>query len=165
MKNFVNKETPISELPIFEEKNEKVKQQSPIYQINSSFKKKLICDKILIVDDDPYYLLVLEIILKSFGYKCVKAMNGQEAINKLKINSCKDNETWELKLIFMDYLMPVMNGAEAAKEILKLKNIPIIGCTVFTNNEIITKCLDAGMKDVISNQFLKKLLGIFCRNG
>ena len=88
-------------------------------------------DKIMIVDDDAFNLLSLELILKGFDLKCDKALNGIDAINKLKNVDCKKNCFCEYKLIFMDYQMPMMDGVEATIQICNLinetiKNIPLL---------------------------------------
>ena len=119
-------------------------------------------DEILIVDDDAFNLLSLELILKSLKYKCKKALNGKEAINKLKER--KNNNEKNFCLIFMDYQMPIMDGVEATKNIIELinkkiiKDIPIIGCTAFTTKSEISNCLNAGMKDVIFKPLNKNVV-------
>ena len=121
--------------------------------------QKMLChnDDILLVDDDAFNLFSMELILKGFNLKCDKAMNGKEAINKIKTKKCEKKENCKCgyKLIFMDFQMPVMNGEEATIEIKNMiekkevNSVCIIGCTAFTTKDEIMKCLNAGMKDVI----------------
>ena len=59
------------------------------------------------------------------------------------------------KLILMDLGMPVMGGEEASKHIMKLmdkqKDLTyIVAVTSFTNQKIISNCLNIGMKEVYS---------------
>ena len=69
------------------------------------------------MDDDCFNLLALELNLSKLNKKCIKAYNGQEAINKLvEIYSCNENPI-EICLVFMDFQMPVMDGVEATNEI------------------------------------------------
>ena len=122
------------------------------------------CEQILIVDDDAFNLFSLETLFKLFDFRCKKAINGKEAIeilrNPKKCMNCKG-----IRLILMDYQMPVMDGIEATKEIIKLVNnqelveIPIIGCTAFTTKSEITRCFDAGMKDVVFKPINKRIIG------
>ena len=83
----------------------------------------------MIVDDDIFNLRVLEIQLKELNWKCIKANNGKEAFEilkeKNKINSC----TTSIKLIFMDYQMPIIDGVEAAIQINELISNNIIKST------------------------------------
>jgi CheY-like chemotaxis protein len=79
---------------------------------------------ILIVDDNCFNLIPLELILKmNFSLKCDKAMNGLEAVNMFKHHNL-NKKCCEQKysLILMDLNMPVMDGYEATKEIVKWHN-------------------------------------------
>jgi len=125
------------------------------------------CEEILIVDDDAFNLLSLELILKSFHMRCLKAMNGKEALECVTNQSCSSLRCRGFKLIFMDYQMPIMDGVESAKEILKLKSgseeegrkISIIGCTAFTTKKEVENFLKAGLKDVIFKPLNKEIVG------
>ena len=77
--------------------------------------------KILIVDDEPHILKMLESRLKSMGYEVSCASDGNEAIAKVK----KDPPD----LIIMDVIMPSLNGFEACNRLKNdtdYKHIPII---------------------------------------
>ena len=70
---------------------------------------------ILIVDDDPYIVNLLEDFLKAYEFKVIgTATDGQIAIDKFKSLLEKPD------VILMDYRMPIKNGIEAAVEIRKL---------------------------------------------
>ena len=91
-------------------------------------------------------------------------MSGKEGIEKLKrIFSC-DNKCKGIRLIFMDYQMPIMDGMETCLEIMKhikkkeINNIPIIGCTAFISKDQVLSCLDSGMKDVIFKPITKNVI-------
>lgn len=85
--------------------------------------------RILIVDDEPYNLMGLEVLLQQTGYKNImqlidKAGDGLEALQKVK-NSVRDMK-YSYGLIIIDCSMPLMNGYEATEKIrryLKLKGI------------------------------------------
>ena len=76
----------------------------------------------------------------------------------------KTRENCKIKLILMDYQMPVMDGVESTKEIMKMienkeiYDIPIIGCTAFTTKNEVSKCLEAGMKDIIFKPLSKNII-------
>ncbi|MBF0143274.1 MAG: response regulator [Magnetococcales bacterium] len=65
--------------------------------------------KILIVDDDPHFCLVLETRLIEAGYETHVAENGQKGVSLVR--------TWHPDLVIMDLDMPVMDGVRAIKEI------------------------------------------------
>ena len=63
--------------------------------------------KILIVDDEPDILELIEYNLKKEGYQVFLAHNGQEAVTEAK-RSLPD-------LIVLDIMMPKMDGIEACR--------------------------------------------------
>lgn len=70
--------------------------------------------KVLVVDDEPINQKVLQCILLKYGHDVYTANNGEEAIriyNKIRLD-----------LIFMDILMPIMDGLTAIKEIREIQN-------------------------------------------
>ena len=74
--------------------------------------------RILIVDDEPYNILGLQILISQSSYPGISniidfAHNGQEAYHLVKKASKAD----PYGLIFMDLSMPVMDGYEAAMKI------------------------------------------------
>ena len=87
--------------------------------------------RILIVDDDVFNLMSLEMILKSLNLSCDKAFHGHEALEKLRIRaekSCADN-CRQYGLIIMDCNMPIMNGYELLNMLrsnIATRLIPII---------------------------------------
>lgn len=77
--------------------------------------------KVLIVDDDPVTLEVLEARLKRADYQVLKADNGAEAARIVKVG--------QPDLIILDVMMPEMDGYTFVREIKKdeaNKDIPII---------------------------------------
>ncbi len=77
--------------------------------------------KILIVDDTPENVYLLDIILREEGFDTVGAANGKEALEKARA-SLPD-------LIISDIFMPVMDGFTLLRECKldeSLKNIPFV---------------------------------------
>ena len=69
-------------------------------------------------------------------------------LNLMKKCPCENNI---YKLIIMDLQMPVMDGYECSREILKIvksqnREVSIVACTSYTSDEVIEKCKSIGMK-------------------
>jgi DNA-binding NarL/FixJ family response regulator len=79
--------------------------------------------KVLIVDDESYISLHLNFLVKSLGFEVVdEATSGQEAVEKAQ--SLKPD------VVLMDIgLKGNMDGIEAAQQILKGSNIPVVYVT------------------------------------
>lgn len=107
--------------------------------------------KVLIVDDNKVNLTVLSKFLKQFDINADKCQSGFEAIEKIKQN--------EYDLIFMDQLMPEMDGIETSKIIRSLdvsnaKNVPIIACTANVIKSALDDFSSAGMNDFIGKPII-----------
>ena len=137
---------------------------SSIQRTFENQEKKCQCEDVLAVDDDAFNLLSIELILNQFNLRCLKVMSGKEAIEKLSCIHCLEPKCKGYKLIFMDYQMPIMDGIETTKEIMRLikekiiYNIPIIGCTAFISKDQVLNCLNVGMKDVIFKPLTKNII-------
>jgi two-component system, OmpR family, alkaline phosphatase synthesis response regulator PhoP len=108
--------------------------------------------KILLVDDEPDILEILEFNLKKEGYQVYKAENGKKGVEKaLEIIP---------HLIVLDVMMPIMNGVEACE---KLRENPKFDNTVITflsaRSEEISQVagLEAGADDYIGKPIKPKL--------
>ena len=101
--------------------------------------------KVLVVDDNSVNRKVATEILKKHNCLVDNAINGVEAIEKVKNN--------DYGLVLMDIQMPIMDGVTATNKIkgLKLKNIPpIIAMTAYSMKEDRGKYLSQGMDDYIA---------------
>jgi len=112
--------------------------------------------KVLIVEDNPQSLQLLEIILRRYGVADIRtASNGRDALKAV--------QSERFDLVFMDMQMPVMNGYETTRAIRQQNNdVPIIALTAHAMKGDMPKCLDAGCngymaKPVNRQQLLQKL--------
>ncbi|MFA5090175.1 MAG: response regulator [Candidatus Omnitrophota bacterium] len=109
--------------------------------------------QILLVDDDPDILDVLEIALSEENYTILKAMDGEEALKIIKSKP--------LNLVLLDYNMPKMNGQQVCREVKKdilLQHIPIIMVTGKGDTEDKVGGINAGADDYIVKPFEPKEL-------
>eukprot|EP01022_Parablepharisma_sp_SALTPOND_P021838 TRINITY_DN436_c0_g1_i10.p2 TRINITY_DN436_c0_g1~~TRINITY_DN436_c0_g1_i10.p2 ORF type:complete len:189 (+),score=15.86 TRINITY_DN436_c0_g1_i10:671-1237(+) len=108
------------------------------------------CSRVLIVDDNALNLYVIEAILKRQGLKCDKASNGRDAINSV-MNSTKCPVCHGYDIVFMDCNMPIMNGFEAASQMIELmgkgiiKSMLIIANSAFNESDCLSKCEEIGI--------------------
>jgi diguanylate cyclase (GGDEF)-like protein len=104
-------------------------------------------ERILIIDDDPDILDVLELTL-SERFEVIKASNGAEGLIHAR--------TGNPDLIITDYMMPVMNGPDFCKELRKdilLTHIPIIMLTGKGETRDMVTGINAGADDYLIKPF------------
>ncbi|MCL2704151.1 MAG: ATP-binding protein [Defluviitaleaceae bacterium] len=113
-----------------------------------AFKTKDV--KILLVDDQPANLIVAEGMLRQYGILVSTAAGGRESIDKAG--------TDDFDIIFMDHMMPEIDGIEAAKVIRgmggHLASVPIIALSANAVSGAKEKFLDAGMNDFLSKPII-----------
>lgn len=81
--------------------------------------------KILVVDDDPTLLEILLETLETLGYESAGAVNGQEALSKLKNRS--------FDLVITDIRMPHLDGLSLLRNVKEINpKIPVIMITGFS---------------------------------
>lgn len=103
--------------------------------------------RVLIVDDNDVNLRVAEGVLKLYGVTCILARSGKEAIDLLKDQ--------DIDIVFMDHMMPEMDGIEAAKIIRRIggeygRNLPIIALTANAVNDAKNLFKNNGFQDFIA---------------
>jgi len=104
--------------------------------------------KILIVDDEPFNLDLLEQELMEYDYVLERAVDGVDALEK--------TESFGPDLILLDYMMPKMSGLEVVKQLRKNdrhKAIPVILLTAKATLEDKIAGLDAGADDYVTKPF------------
>ena len=98
--------------------------------------------KILVVDDDPTFVKLVEQVLTSKGFRVDKAYNGREALRLL----------YEQKpdLVLLDVVMPEMDGWQTCTSIRDVSDVPIIFLTGAQKTESdVVRGLDYGADEYI----------------
>ncbi|MBN2685236.1 MAG: response regulator [Pontiellaceae bacterium] len=105
--------------------------------------------RILLAEDNEINQMVGAEFLKMSGYSCDLASTGQEAIHAVL--------TQEYDLVFMDCMMPEMNGYEATRRIRENepegRQVPIVALTANAMKGDREECLAAGMNDYLCKPF------------
>lgn len=101
---------------------------------------------ILVVDDDKEIVKAIEIYLSKEGYNILKAYNGKEALDLLKLNK-------DIHLIILDIMMPEMDGIETANAIRKDMAVPIIMLSAKSEDYDKIAGLNCGADDYITKPF------------
>jgi DNA-binding response OmpR family regulator len=99
--------------------------------------------KILVVDDTPQNVRLLEAVLGSNGYEVVSASSGQEALEKLA--------GWLPDLVLLDIQMPGMNGYEVCRRLREnpaTQFLPVVMVTS-SDSEVRVDAIDAGADDFL----------------
>ena len=110
--------------------------------------------KILVVDDNRVNLKVAKALFETFNAKVTAADSGFEAIDLIK-----NGEKFDL--IFMDHMMPGMDGIETSKKIWEIQDdekTPIIALTANAGEEVEKLFSEAGLSDFIPKPIVMKHL-------
>jgi len=97
--------------------------------------------KILIIEDEKILADALSKKLIKSGFKIALAYNGQEGLEKVKL------ETPDL--ILLDIVMPVMDGLTMLKELRKFSDVPVIILTNLSDSKKLSEALAAGSYDYL----------------
>lgn len=102
--------------------------------------------QVLIVDDNEINRMIAVEMLNPLGMQTDTALDGKQAVEMVQGK--------EYDLIFMDHLMPIMDGIEAIKAIRALdgeyyKEVPVIALTANTAKEQQEEYIRAGMNDYL----------------
>jgi CheY-like chemotaxis protein len=104
--------------------------------------------RILICDDDPAILRVLEVNLEIEGYQVLAAQNGEEAV---------EVATKELPdLVILDIMMPRLDGYQACEKLKAndaTRDIPVVFLSATAQQSDIQRGKDYGVADYLTKPF------------
>ena len=101
--------------------------------------------KILVADDDPRNVRLMESILKASGYPVIRAYDGQEALDKIASE--------RPDLVLLDVMMPRMSGLEVCQKVraqYETRLLPVIMVTALNALEEKVQALEMGADDFLS---------------
>lgn len=104
--------------------------------------------RILIAEDDPNTIKLLNYRMQSMGHETISAIDGGKALEM----ATKEKPD----LILLDILMPVMSGVQVLRKLKsqdETKNIPVIMLTAKAQEEDIVGALEGGALDYVTKPF------------
>ncbi|MCQ2081421.1 MAG: ATP-binding protein [Lachnospiraceae bacterium] len=127
--------------------NQKIVDDSPVdmsivnARKNKNNEKFTIRDyKVLVADDNPINLTVADGLVKSYGLSADKASGGAQAINMCMAT--------KYDIIFMDQMMPEVDGIQAMRQIRKISDYYEKECKII----VLTADAMAGVRDRLINE-------------
>jgi CheY-like chemotaxis protein len=108
--------------------------------------KQLQGISILVVEDNPFNIMVAQSLLERSGATVDVAINGEEALNKIQPD--------KYHLVLMDLNMPVMDGFEATRRLrARGVTLPVIALTASLPAEVEKDVQSAGLTDIVVKPF------------
>ena len=108
---------------------------------------------ILIVDDIPLNILLIQKMLSRCKYNLLTANDGQQALDAIDAN--------KVNLVLLDLMMPGIDGWEVIRRLRSkddTKNLPIVILSALNSNEDVTKGLKLGANDFITKPIIMETL-------
>ncbi|MFJ7935671.1 response regulator transcription factor [Sporosarcina sp. NPDC096371] len=100
---------------------------------------------ILLVDDEPRMLDLIELFLNPQRFTCLKETSGERALARL--------EQEKVSLVLLDVMMPDLDGWEVCKRIREFSDVPVIMLTARSDKLDVVKGLGVGADDYITKPF------------
>lgn len=104
--------------------------------------------RILVVDDEPPLVRLMEFILAKQGHTMLVATNGEEALATVRAE--------KPDLVLLDIMMPRIDGYEVARQIRAdeaIKSTPIIMLSAKAQEDDIAKGIEVGVNEYITKPF------------
>lgn len=110
--------------------------------------------RILVVDDEPINIKLIELKLKKEGYDIVPANDGKEGIEKIV--------THQPDLIITDLMMPYVNGMDIIHYVRNVlhKDLPIVVLTAIEDEEVLLQAFEKGANDYLIKPFRAQELSL-----
>jgi DNA-binding response OmpR family regulator len=101
--------------------------------------------KILIIDDEPEILELIEHILRKNGYQVISALDGETGLAKFHEH--------DPVLVILDVMMPRLDGWEVCRRLRQASTVPIIMLTALGWHQDVIKGLTLGADDYVAKPF------------
>ena len=108
----------------------------------------------LIVDDSTTIRMILRAYLKKLGFEVTEAVNGRDALDRLKAMSRAD-------LVLVDWNMPEMDGITFVRAVRAddgYRALPLMMVTTNTERAQVSDALEAGANEYIMKPFTAEMI-------
>lgn len=108
----------------------------------------------LVIDDSRAVRLLVGNILRTQGFDVVAASHGQEGLERLEENP-------EIRLVLVDWNMPVMDGLEfilAVRKVRAWDEVQLVMVTTETESEQVQRAMTAGANEYVMKPFTAEVL-------
>ena len=102
-------------------------------------------ERVLVVEDDPNTLEIVELYLRRDGYEVLTARDGMEGL-ALSQEQSPD-------LVILDLMLPKLNGMELCQRLRQVRNVPIIMLTAMFQEDNRLAGLEMGADDYVTKPF------------
>ena len=100
---------------------------------------------VLIAEDDPRMLRLVQRNLELAGYRVLTASDGQRALELAQVEPCS--------LLVLDIMMPGLDGLEVCRRVREFSSVPIVMVTARNAEQDVVLGLDAGADDYLTKPF------------
>jgi DNA-binding response OmpR family regulator len=100
---------------------------------------------ILVAEDDPRMMRLVQRNLELAGYRVLTAGDGQQALQVAEAEPCS--------LLVLDVMMPILDGLEVCRRVREFSSVPIVIITARNAERDVVLGLDAGADDYLTKPF------------
>jgi two-component system KDP operon response regulator KdpE len=100
---------------------------------------------ILVAEDDPRMMRLVQRNLELAGYRVLTAGDGEQALQLAEAEPCS--------LLVLDVMMPILDGLEVCRRVREFSSVPIVIITARNAERDVVLGLDAGADDYLTKPF------------
>ncbi|MCE2465402.1 MAG: response regulator transcription factor [Dehalococcoidia bacterium] len=104
-----------------------------------------MAERVLVVEDDPNTLEIVELYLRRDGYEVLVAKDGMEGLAL--------SEEQSPDLVILDLMLPKLHGMDLCQRLRQVKNVPIIMLTAMVEEKDRLAGLEIGADDYVTKPF------------
>ncbi|WP_293170437.1 response regulator transcription factor [Oceanithermus sp.] len=103
-------------------------------------------ERVLVVDDDPNLLRLVEANLRARGYEVDAVASGEAALERLR-------ERGDHACVLLDLMLPGLDGLEVIREVRAFGDVPVVVMSALGEEERKVRALDLGADDYLVKPF------------